>query len=146
MTAENFACPRDTRGFSYVEILLSVALLAVLLVPALEAMQTAVSGTPAEAAMPGSLALQSKMEEVLAAPFSKLYQETYVGGGNTAASVSTLFSDAAGAAQRRVVTIYRYDPSLRALSTGDTGIAFVSVYYETAGAASGLATLKGRWW
>ena len=137
---------RATHGFSSAEILLSVVLIGILLVPAMDALHDATRGTPVDAATPGTLFLQSKMEEVLAAPFSKLYGETYAAGGNTAATVSAVFSDAAGAAQRRVVTIYRYDPSLRALSANDTGVAFVSVYYETEGAARGLATLKGRWW
>jgi hypothetical protein len=147
MHAARFAThPRAPQGFSYVEILLSVVLIGVLLVPALQAMQTATLGAPADAATPGSLLLQSKMEEVLAAPYSRVYGETYVTGGNTATSVSTLFSDAAGAAQRRVVVIYRYDPSARALAPTDTGVAYVSVYYEAEGAARGLNTLKGRWW
>ena len=137
---------RAAHGFSYSEILLSVVLIGILLVPAMDALQAATRGTPVDAATPGTLFLQSKMEEVLAAPYSTLYGETYVAGGNTTTSVSAVFSDAAGAAQRRVVTIYRYDPSLRALSANDTGVAFVSVYYETVGAAGGLATLKGRWW
>jgi Tfp pilus assembly protein PilV len=140
------ATPRASRGFSYAEILLSVVLIGVLLVPAMQALQAAMLGTPSEAATPGSLLLQSKMEEVLAAPYSRLYGETYVAGGNTATSISAVFSDPAGTAQRRVVTVYRYDPSLRALSTSDTGVALVSVYYEAEGAARGLTTLKGRWW
>jgi hypothetical protein len=134
------------RGFSYVEILLSVTLVAVLLVPALEALQAAIAGRPSVAAMPGSLAAQSKMEEVLAAPFAKIYGETYVAGGNTAASVSALFSDASGTPNRRVVTIYRYDASTKALSSADTGLAYVSVYYEADGPSRALATLVGRWW
>ena len=137
---------RSSHGFSYAEILLSVVLLGVLLVPAMQALQAATLGTPVDAATPGTLFLQSKMEEVLAASHSKVYGETYVAGANTATSVSATFSDAAGAAQRRIVTIYRYDPSLRALSTNDTGVVLVSVYYETESAARGLTTLKGRWW
>ena len=137
---------RAAQGFSYAEILLSVVLIGVLLVPAMQALQAATLGTPVDAATPGSLSLQSKMEEVLAAPQSRVYGETYVAGGNAATSVSATFSDAVGSAQRRIVTIYRYDPSVRALATTDTGVALVSVYYETEGAARGLTTLKGRWW
>ena len=139
---------RHTRGFSYVEILLSVVLLAVLLTPAMEALQSGVRGTPRAAAVPGHLALQSRMEEVLAAPFSKIYGETYRPGGNTPTSFSPTFSDAAGTPDRKVVVIYRYDAtaSVRALSTSDTGLALVRVYYEAQGPAAGLATLVGRWW
>jgi type II secretory pathway component PulJ len=134
------------RGFSYVEILLSVTLLAVLLVPALEALQTAIAGRPTAAAVPGSLALQSKMEEVLAAPFAKIYAETYLPGGNTPNSVSATFSDAAGTPDRRLVVIHRYNAVTKTLSGVDTGLAFVNVYYEAEGPSSGLATLVGRWW
>jgi Tfp pilus assembly protein PilV len=137
---------RATRGFSYVEVLLSLILLAVLLVPAVESLQTAILGRPTAAAMPGSLALQSKMEEVLAVPFSQIYGETYQAGGNTASSVSTTFSDPAGTPNRRMIVIYRYDGSAKALSNADTGLAYVSVYYEAEGASGALATLVGRWW
>lgn len=137
---------RATRGFSYVEILLSLTLLAVLLLPALDALRSAIAGRPTAAAMPGSLALQSKMEQVLAAPFARIYGETYVSGGNTPTSVSALFSDAAGTPGRKVVVIYRYDASTKALSSADTGLAYVSVHDEAEGPGRALATLVGRWW
>ena len=138
-------CRNATRGFSYAEILLSVVLLGVLLVPALNALQSAIVGSPA-AATQDPAALQSKMEEVLAAPFSKLYAETYAAGGNTTTSVSATFSDAPAAPQRRVVVIYRYDAVLRTLALTDTGLVIVSVYYEGGGAGDALNTLVGRWW
>ena len=140
------AAPRAKRGFTYTEVLLSVVLLAVLLVPALEALQTGMLGTPAAGANPEMTAVQSKMEQVLAAPFSRIYAETYVSGGNTTTSVSPTFSDAAGTPDRRVVVIYRYDAATKALSTADTGLAYVSVYREAAGAGGALNTLVGRWW
>jgi hypothetical protein len=133
-------------GFSYVEILLSIVLVGVLLVPALESLRTAITGTAAIAAGPSASGLQSKMEQVVAAPFSKLYAETYVTGGNTTTSVSSTFSDASGAAQRRLVVIYRYDALLRTLAITDTGLVFVSVYYEAEGSGNALSTLVGRWW
>ena len=135
-----------TRGFSYAEVLLSVVLLAVLLVPALDALQGAITGSPAVAAAPAAAGLQSKMEQVLAAPFSKLYAESYAAGGNTASSVSAAFSDAAGAPERRLVVVYRYDALLRTLASTDTGLLFVKVYYEAEGPGGALNTLVGRWW
>ena len=71
-------------GFTYTEVLLSAVLLAVLLVPALQALQTGVAGgaTSAMAARPP--ALRAKMEEVLSDPFRDLYAETYQAGGNSA--------------------------------------------------------------
>ena len=131
-------------GFTYIEVMLSVVLLAVLLVPALQALQTGVNGgaTPAMAAKPPTLS--AKMEEVLSKPFYDLYAQTYLTGGNTAA-VNAAYSDAAGANQR-VVVIYRYDASAKALSANDTGLLYLSVYYAADGGANALSTLAGRWW
>jgi Tfp pilus assembly protein PilE len=147
-------------GFTYTEVLLSAVLLAVLLVPALQALQTGIAGgaTSAMAARPPLL--RAKMEEVLANPFPELYAETYPKVGtttcnttsticNTTTSVSVTYSDSAGATDRRVVVLYRYDPSAtppERWSGNDTGLLYVSVYYEAEGSANALTTLAGRWW
>ena len=133
------------RGFSYAEILLSVALLAILLVPALQALSVGIADNPSGLA-PRQLSLTSKLEEVLSNPFSKLYAETYQVGGNSTTSVSANFSDAAGATDRRVVVFYRFDAAANTLSANDTSLLFVSVYFEADGSAGGLNTLTGRWW
>jgi len=134
------------RGFSYVEILLSVVLLAVLLVPALEALQSAVAGNQNAALASRELALQDKMERVLARPFAELYAQTYAAGGNTPTSVSVSLSDSVGAPARRNVVLYRYDAAAAALSAADTGLLAVTVYYESEGTERALSTLVGRWW
>ncbi len=87
------------------------------------------------------------MEQVLAKPFADLYAQTYSPGGNTT-SANGLLSDPIGAPGRRIVVLYRYDASPAALNPNgsDTGLVFVSVYYETEGSANGLNTLVGRWW
>ncbi len=133
-------------GFSYVEVLLSAVLLATLLTPALQALESGVAGGGAASASAHNLDLRSKMEQVLATPFRRLYAETYAAGGNTATSVSATFSDPAGQANRRVVVLYRYDASANTLSASDTGLLFVSVYYEAEGSVAALNTLTGRWW
>ena len=135
----------DQRGFSYVEILLSVVLLGLLLVPALEALQSAIAGDRSAALVGRHLALQDKMERVLARPYADLYAQTYAAGGNTT-SVSATLSDPVGAPARRNVVLYRYDASAAALSAADTGLLYVAVYYETEGPGSALAMLVGRWW
>jgi hypothetical protein len=86
------------------------------------------------------------MEQVLAKPFSELYSQTYLPGGNTTSSVSASLSDPSGTPNQRSVVLYRYDASTAALSAADTGLVYVSVYYEAEGAAKGLNTLVGRWW
>jgi hypothetical protein len=138
--------PSAQSGFFYAEVLLSVLLLGILLVPALQALNTAISGSTSNLAA-RQLMLRSKMEEVLSQPFSALYAQTYLPGGNTASSVSTNFSDPSGATDRRVVVLYRFDAATNALSINDTtGLVQVNVYYEADGSANALNTLAGRWW
>ncbi len=140
------------RGFSYVEILLSVVLLAVLLVPALQALQTGIAGGQNPSLAARQLALRGKMEQVLAKPFADLYAKTYPpppappGSNPTSADGSLSDPDTVSAPDRRKVMLYRYDASTNAPSTSDTGLVFVSVYYDAEGSANGLNTLVGRWW
>jgi hypothetical protein len=137
---------RRQDAFTYTEVLLSVALMAILLVPALGALQTGITGGSGSLAN-RQLALREKLETVLASPFGNVYAETYIAGANTSSSISTIYSDATGSSpDRRLVVLYRYDASTNALSADDTGLVFVSVYYESEGAARALNTLAGRWW
>lgn len=131
-------------GFTYVEVVLSVALLAVLLVPALQALQTGIAGGATATIAAKAPTLRAKMEEALAVPFADLYAQTYLVGGNTTA-INATYSDPAGV-NRRVVVLYRYDAVAKALSGGDTGLLYVSVYYESEGSTAALNTLLGRWW
>ncbi len=140
--------PRQ-RGFSYVEILLSVVLLTVLLVPALQALQSGVAGGQSPSLAARQLALRDKMEQVLARPFADLYAKTYpYPDPNNPTSANASLSDLASTPNRRMVVLYRYTAttSSGALSGDDTGLLFVSVYYEAEGSANGLNTLVGRWW
>lgn len=78
-------------GFSYIEVLISVGIIAVCLVPTLEALKTGVLGTDVhESTLVDHYALQSKMEEVLSEPFSDLAE-----AATNAGSVSnpTSYSD-----------------------------------------------------
>jgi hypothetical protein len=134
-----------SRGFSYAEVLLSVLLLSVLLVPALRSLNAALAANNNDSAA-REATLRSKMEEVLAKPFGMLYGETYGPGGNTTTSISSSCSDSAGAADRRVVVLYRYDVATNALSSNDTGVVLVATYFQDEGSANALTTLVGRWW
>jgi len=135
--------PRQ-RGIAYVEVVLSVVLMLVLLVPALQALQTGIAGGQSPAAAVRQANLRAKMEEVLAKPFYDLYAQTYLAGGNTTAA-NAAYSDSSGS-DPRVVVLYRYDPTTNALSANDTGLVFVSVYYAADGPAQALDTLVGKWW
>jgi len=128
-----------------VEVVLSVVLLAVLLVPALQALQTGISGGATPSLAASAPTLRAKMEEVLAIPFGDLYAQTYLAGGNTNA-INATYSDAPAAVNRRVVVLYRYNATAKSLSASDTGLLYVSVYYESEGSANALNTLLGRWW
>jgi hypothetical protein len=132
-------------GFSYVEVLLSVVLLAVLLVPAMQSLQSGIRNavTPAIAARPHLL--RAKMEEVLSNPFPELYAATYAAGANTN-GVNAAYSDAGGATDRRIVVLYRYDMATKDLSGNDTGLLYVAAYFAADGRPGALATLAGRWW
>ena len=130
-------------GFAYVEVLVALVLVAVVLVPALEALQSGVIGSGVLVKVVDRDALlRAKMEEVLARPFDALNAETFLGGGNTSSSVSAALSDAMGTANRRLVILYRTDGS--ALSAADTGLLRIRVVYEAGGTA--LETMKSKWW
>jgi Tfp pilus assembly protein PilV len=134
--------PGPARGLAYVEVLVALVLVAVALVPALQALQVGVLGSAVAAdASSRDSALREKMEQVLALPFATLYAETYVAGGNTTSSVSDALSDPAGA-DRRIVIVYRTDGS--AVSSSDTGLLRVRVAWQAGGTA--LETLKAKWW
>jgi type II secretory pathway pseudopilin PulG len=132
-------------GFAYVEVLLSVLLMAILLAPALQALGTGIAGSGNNSAA-RQFALRNRLEEVLATPFSDLYAETYYSGANTATSLSSTSSDPAGTQDRLLVVLYRYDVATNALSSNDTGLLYLNTYYEAEGAANGVSTLLGRWW
>ena len=139
------ASPRlKQHGFTYTEVMLSALLLAVLVVPALRALRTGIAGVASPSWAAKSPTLRAKMEEVLSKPFPDLYAQTYLGGNTT--GINATYSDTAGATDRRVVVLYRYDSSVKLLSGSDTGLLYVSVYYEADGSANALNTLAGRWW
>ena len=94
-------------GFSYVEILVAILLIAIALIPVLESLQTAQLGTSVQESLSTQhFHLNAKLEEVLAEPYNSL---------NTAAATSasptvmTSYSDVSGAINRRLVYLYGYD-------------------------------------
>jgi len=94
-------------GFSYVEVLVATVFLAVGLAPALEALRDGVAGSEIHATLTADhYHLTAKMEEVLAQPFSALEVAAAAAGSPT---IPTGYSDAAGAASRRLVYVAGYD-------------------------------------
>lgn len=95
-------------GFAYVEALVATVLMALALVPALQALAPAVQGssihlTNTELHYHGT----ARLEEVIAQPFAVVDTEAQTLGDPTI--FSPVYSDTAGAANRRLVFLSRYD-------------------------------------
>ncbi len=89
---DSFSSLSNATGFSYVEILLAIVLIAICLVPAMEALGPAFSNiAEKEKFSENSMALRSKLEEVLAAPWSDLEDEAVPEGSPL---IPTIFSEA----------------------------------------------------
>jgi prepilin-type N-terminal cleavage/methylation domain-containing protein len=95
------------RGFSYLEVLVAVVVVAVALTPALEAIRTGFESADVHAR---SVQLAARaagtLETVLAEPFATLRAEAAAAG---AYKVPTSYSDSAGAADRAIVYLSYYD-------------------------------------
>ena len=129
---------RDCQGLSYVEVLVAVALLAICLVPVLEALQPAMLGTSiSESRVVEQARLQSRFEEVLAEHFADLEA-----AATAAASpaVPTTYSDSPGTEDRLLVYIGPYDGDnadgdSNPFTDTDADLLWVRVVVETSGHA-----------
>lgn len=98
---------RRLGGYSYVEVLVAAALIAVALPPALDALGTQVRGVDVGIEeMIRDYRLASRMAEVSAKPFIELQTASDVAGSKT---TPTLYSDPVGTEDRLVVFIWNYD-------------------------------------
>lgn len=95
------------RGFGYVEALVAVVLLAIVIVPALDALTNTVHGSPL-ADQDDDLwqAVANKLSEVSAARFDDLDAAASMAGNPTTAS---LYSDASTVSPQVLVYLSRYD-------------------------------------
>ena len=85
---------RCMTGFSYVEVLVATVLIAIALVPAIEALAPGVQGAGIHRSQAGRhYHLAGKLEEVLAQPFNALDDEAQTVSDP---SVATVYSDAGG--------------------------------------------------
>jgi len=132
---------RCQRGLSYVEVLIAVAIVAVCLAPALDALRDAMSAAGAQRSHAvNQQRLKARVEEVLANQFSTL-DAAAMSAGNSPASSVAAYSDAAGTTDRLLTTLYRYDGS--AATGSDSGLLWIKVAIE--GSNLSLDTLKSRW-
>ncbi len=152
------ACPTiplhrqsHTKGFSYVEVLVASTLVAIALVPAINALQTGILST----GIHQNLTVQhyqrlQKMEELQADPYANQLAAAKIAANKTTA---TSYSDATGAINRRVVFMALYDAdadpfilidpntdSDNDLYTGSTA-NLLWIRVETEGTAQGIETL-----
>jgi hypothetical protein len=95
-------------GLSYIEVLLATALIAITLVPAMEALTPALQGAAIhESQSAQQFHLAARLETLLAEPFASLDAEAVA--INDPSVASTIYSDAAGDRNRRLVYLSRYD-------------------------------------
>lgn len=136
---------RITAGFSYVEVLVATSLVAISLVPAIEALNSGIiAGGVHSQALTHQHALQSTLEEVLALPFDDLDTEALAVGSYL---VPTSYSDAPGSNNRRLVYLARFDiddadSDGNNLTGGEAGLMWVRV--ATEGTVDALETLTTR--
>jgi len=96
-------------GFSYMELLVATLLIAIMLVPALDAMQSGIQGSGIHTQLAqNQYRMISKMEQTLALPFSELLQQADL-VADPKVLIPEPFSDAAGTESRRLVFLARYD-------------------------------------
>jgi len=138
-----FRCYRGGQsGISYIEVLIAAALIAVSLVPMMDAVRTATIGAGIhEDAAVQNLHLIATLEDVLAEPFSSLAAAAAAAGSE---STLTSYSDLAGSNNRRLVFLSLYDGDNADTDndpfTGtDQGLMWVRVEIE--GTAQAIETL-----
>lgn len=94
-------------GLTLVEVLVAMTLLTILLVPAMRALQTSVTGAEVHSDLAADhFRLTSRMEELLAEPFGDLEAAAAAAGGP---GIATSYSEAAGPPGRLLVYLSLYD-------------------------------------
>jgi len=94
-------------GLTLIEVLITMVLLTMLLVPAMRALQTSVTGAEVHADLAtDQFRLTSRVEELLAEPFAQLEAAATAAGGP---GIETTYSETAGLPGRLVVYLSLYD-------------------------------------
>jgi type II secretory pathway pseudopilin PulG len=96
-------------GFSYMELLIATLLIVIMLVPALDAMQSGIQGSGIHTQLAQNhYRMISKMEQTLALPFGELLTQADLVADSTVL-IPAPYSDIAGTESRRLVFLSRYD-------------------------------------
>ncbi|MGB5335125.1 MAG: type II secretion system protein [Woeseiaceae bacterium] len=136
---------KQQAGLTLVEVLVAVMLLLIILVPAMEAIRTSVTGAAVHSELASSqFRLTSRMEELLAEPFGDLEAAAIAAGS---ASVASSYSEAAGPPGRLIVYLSPYDGDNADLDkdpfTGtDPGLLWIEV--EAEGTVHRLRTVRAE--
>ena len=138
--------PQRQTGYAYVEILIATILIAVSMVPIMDALRNASVGTGIyESYSAQHYSLLAKMEEVLAEPYGSLDAEAVAVSSST---TQTAYSDPVSTPDRRLVYLAAYDidnadgDNEPFLTGTDPGVLWVRVEIEgTALSTESLTTL-----
>lgn len=132
---------RHHRGLSYVEVMIAVVIVAVCLAPATDALRDGLRASATQRSHTvNAQRLKTRIEEVLANRYDTLDAAAMAAGNSPNATVAA-YTDAAGSADRLLVTLYRYNGS--AATATDTALLWIKVAIE--GSNLSLDTLKSRW-
>lgn len=109
MSKHNYSTSwKHEQGLSYIEVLIATVMIAVALVPAIEALHPAIQGAGIHESETGlHYHLSARLETLLAEPFVGLDTEAQTLADPTA--LSATYSDTAGSTNRRLVFLSRYD-------------------------------------
>lgn len=135
-------CAQQQSGLSYVEVLVALILIGATVVPATDALRNAMQTADADSvATINHYRLLSKMEEVVAVPFSTLSAQA------AGVATATVYSDASGTSDRRVVFVSTYDADNADTDNNPftgTEADLLWVRVEIEGSVAAVETLKAR--
>lgn len=141
---------QKSAGFSYVEVLIATLLIAVTLVPAMDALLPASTGSSIhESRGEDHYRLNGRLQEVLAEPFASLDAAALVAGSpTTASSYSDVYTYADGRQITRNIFISRYDgdnadADNNPFTGGDEGLLWLRAVI--AGSALSIETLTSEY-
>lgn len=106
MIIKRIASHHVQQGISYLEVLIATVIIAISLVPALDALKPGIDGTAIHQDRAQiTFVLQGKLEQVLAEPFAQLREAAILAGSET---TKTSYSDTTSAVPHEVF-IWPYD-------------------------------------
>lgn len=134
---------KQQAGLTLVEVLVTMILLGIILIPAMQALQTSVVGADVHSDIASNdFRVTSRLEELLVEPFSDLADAATVAGGPT---VATTYSESAGPPGRLLVFLAFYDgdnadADNNPFTGGDPDLLWISV--EAEGTVHALQTIS----